>query len=1332
MHQTLSRLLYVWFALFGATNYCWGNISYYFKHLGIEDGMSQNSVMSVLQDKQGFMWFGTKDGLNRYDGIHFKLFTSDEPASQLNDCIINILCEDRMGCIWIGTDKGVCVYNPENETIRRFRKTASDGSQLGGHIQSILSDSNGNVWFAGWDGVYRYTLSKDSLEALYTEKAVPVPSPLHLFEDKNGTVWVGTELNGLYYCEAQSDSLKLFPVRQGNIYDLRIETLLEAGRELYLGTYNKGLFKLNKETREITPVLIKDEHDNTLYIHALMRTGQQEIWIGTETGLYIYNEETHTYTHLVQSYIDKFALSDNAVYSFCEDRNGGRWIGTYFGGVNYLPKAYTPFDKYYPLDTDHTISGKAVREFAEDSHGYIWIGTEDAGLNRFDPQTGTFYPYKGLKKEGKYYHNIHALQIDGEKLWVGTHMGGLYLLDLKTYQMKHYDNGKAPNQVFSLLKDRTGKLWLGTFQGVFIYDKQLDLFRKMENLPRNLIYDIKEDHSGNIWFAVIGLGAVCYNPVTGESMQYKNNPNDPDSISPKIIGLYIDKEDRVWMTSEGDGFYKLDREKGEFKHYTIADGLPNNVVYYTTEDLSGCMWFGTNRGLVSFNPETEEFAKYTLGNGLICNQFNYKSAFTSREGTVYMGTINGMIAFNPLQFKKIPIGLTPILTRFQIFNKDVPIGEGSPLKKSISLTKSLVLSYKENMLSFDVASLNYNSSEMYAYAYQLEGVNKDWIILKEDQTITFFNLASGKYKLRVRIVGSENECVLGIIINPPFWLSVYAYIIYVVLILVAAYLIVKSMLTRINKRHKTNLELLNARKEKESYDAKITFFTNVAHEIRTPLSLIKAPLEQILKKDEVGKETKADLMIMQRNSDRLLSLINQLLDFRKAEAGKFIVNFKNVDIKILLKGIYERFMPALKHKKLHFDIHLPDTDFYADVDDEAFTKIISNLFTNAFKHSQTFISLDVVVDEERETFTVVLKNDGDIISEEAFAMIFEPFFQVNTENGENMRTGTGIGLSFARHLAELHGGKLYICQESVEYNTFVLELPIHQCTLQEETEESSAFEPEDSPDGQELSAEAGSGKPFLLVVDDNEEMLQFISRSLAADYNIQTACNGKDALELIEGGGHFNLIISDVAMPEMDGFELLRKVKSELKSSHIPVILLTARAGLPAKIEGLGLGADAYIEKPFSVDYLLVQIQNLLEGRRRLRESFIHSPYLHSASITITKADEEFMEKINGIVEKNMENIDFSMEQLTEAMNMSRSSLLRKVKGISGLTVNEYIRLIRLKKAVQLLEEGTYRINEICCLTGFNSPSYFAKCFQKQFGILPKEFTGKRKKDRQD
>lgn len=611
---------------------------------------------------------------------------------------------------------------------------------------------------------------------------------------------------------------------------------------------------------------------------------------------------------------------------------------------------------------------------------------------------------------------------------------------------------------------------------------------------------------------------------------------------------------------------------------------------------------------------------------------------------------------------------------------------------------------------------------------KLDGFDEEWLPVGESPVVTYSNLWYGDYTFRVKAANSdgvwnEKEVALIVRILPPFYLTIWACCVYVLLIIGCSLYAIWYFKQRSSYRHRRQMEKFEQEKEREIYHAKIDFFTNVAHEIRTPLTLIKGPLENIILKKKVDAETREDLNVMKQNTERLLNLTNQLLDFRKTESQGFRLNFAKCNITEVLKETHLRFTSLAKQKGLEFTLQLPEADFYAHVNQEAFTKIISNLLNNAVKYSEHYIHVFLEVTEggENKVFCIRTVNDGVIIPREMREEIFQPFVRFNEGDDGKVTTGTGIGLALSRSLAELHQGTLAMGKEE-DSNTFCLTLPIVQdmtITLTPETE----MEPEtvNEPTVEVEQGEIKDNRPTVLVVEDNPDMLAFVVRQLSKEYAVLSAANGAEALKMLDGN-YVNLVVSDVVMPVMDGFELCKTIKSDLNYSHIPVILLTAKTNIQSKIEGMELGADAYIEKPFSVEYLQACASNLIQNREKLRRTFAQSPFVAANTMALTKADEDFIKRLNEVILTNLNNPEFSMDDIADSLNMSRSNFYRKIKGVLDLSPNEYLRLERLKKAAQLLKQGEGRVTEICYMVGFNSPSYFAKCFQKQFGVLPKDF----------
>ena len=1312
---------------------------YYFKGLSIRDGLSQNTVQAILQDETGFMWFGSKDGLNRYDGNSFRQFKreADNPRSIGNNFITS-LYEDVEGNIWVGTDMGIYIYSPEHDSFHHFVQLSRENTRLEHAVSMIGGDAQGRVWVAvDSQGLFCYDLQSRVLHHYDFSQFPFITSNVKCFAfDDSGTLWIGFYGGGLYYSRDCLQTLHpyLSPGEQEEVFAGNFVTRLIPGvyNCLYVGSAKGGVQELNLTSGKLRTLLATDETGETVYCRDLLMASDYELWMGTESGLYIYNLRTDTYVHLSSSSHDPYSLSDNAVYSLCKDREGGIWVGSYFGGVNYYPPSYTYFEKYYPKGTPNSLHGKRVREFCADKRGMLWIGTEDGGLNCFNPRTRQF----SFFAPSAAFTNIHGLCFVDDYLWVGTFAKGLKVIDLRTGAVvKSYVKTASPrslldNSIFAICRTASGEVYLGTMFGLLRYNKPTDDFDRIPELDGKFVYDIKEDSRGNLWLATYANGAYCYDVSEKKWRNYVHDENNPGSLPyNKVISIFEDSRRRIWLTTQGGGFCRFNPVTGTFVCYGSREGLPNDVVYQIAEDKEGMLWLTTNSGLVCFNPLTGKMKAYTTANGLLGNQFNYRSGFTAADGTLYLGSIDGFIAFNPATFSENKYLPPVVITDFSLFNKVVRAGEpDSPLKKSITFSDTLVLRADQNSFSFRIAALGYQAPGRNRLMYKLEGFDSDWLPLGESPVVTYANLKYGEYVFRVKASGSEgtgegNELSVSVRILPPFYLSPLAYVIYVLLLLAGSLYLYFYFKRRHSHRQRRQMEKFEQEKEREVYTAKIDFFTNVAHEIRTPLTLIKGPLENILLKKQVDPEIREDLNIMKQNTERLLSLTNQLLDFRKTESRGFRLNFTRCNITRLLKDTYVRFTSLAKQRGLDFTLQVPDTDFYAHVNREAFIKIVSNLLNNAVKYAGSYIRISLETDSTAaNTFCIRTVNDGVIIPDGMKEDIFQPFVRFNGREDGKVVSGTGIGLALSRSLAELHCGTLTM-ERGEETNAFCLILPVTQdstitFTSGEEAAASAkvAEPPVDSP-------EKKDNRLTVLIVEDNADMLAFIARQFSDQYAVLTASNGAEALKALDGN-FINLVVSDVVMPVMDGFELCKIIKSNLDYSHIPVILLTAKTNLRSKIEGMELGADAYIEKPFSVEYLHACATNLIQNREKLRQAFAQSPFVAANTMALTKADEEFLRKLNEVVHNNLTNPEFGMEEMAECLNMSRSSLYRKLKGVLDLTPNDYLRVERLKRAAQLLADGEVRVVEVCYTVGFSSPSYFSKCFLKQFGVLPRDFAG--------
>ena len=1313
---------------------------YYFKNISIRDGLSQNTVSAILQDKKGFMWFGTKDGLNRYDGQTFRVFKHDLHNKQsIGNNFITALYEDADGNIWVGTDAGIYVYQPEKESFEQFMQSSTKGTKIERAISMITDDKDGNIWIAvESQGLFCYNPQNSLLNNYILSDSKQVSSNVKCFAvDNSGTMWIGFYGDGLFYSKDNMETIVPFVSSDNEETfknDVVTKILQGPYNRLYIGSLKGGVKELNLTSGKISNLLLTDENGENIFFREFILCSENELWIGTESGVYIYNLRTKKLIHLQSSAYDIYALSDNAIYSLYKDREEGIWLGSYFGGINYFPKQYTYFEKFYSRNSGDGLHGKRVREFCQDKNGILWIGTEDGGLNTFNPHTNKFRYFNPSKA----FTNIHGLCMDGDNLWVGTFSRGVKIINTKTGTIiKSYkkedksSKSLSDNSVFAICKTSSGDIYLGTLLGLHRYNRQNDNFEYIRELTGKFVYDIKEDSYGNLWIATYANGAYCYDINAKKWNNYLYDEKDSTSLPyNKVISVFEDSRHRIWLTTQGGGFCEFNPEMGNFVRYSSKDGLPNDVVYQMLEDSDGFLWLTTNNGLVRFNPQNKEFRAFTTANGLLGNQFNYRSSFNDNNGKLYFGSIDGFIAFNPKSFTENKYIPPIVITDFLLFNKKVPVNSPkSPLKKSVTFSDTITLNANQNSFSLRIAALGYQELQINKLIYKLDGFDREWNFVNESFMVNYSNLRHGNYVFKVKAshdngTSDGSETTLFIQILPPFYLSMWAYFIYIFVSIGCATCIFLYFKRRSYKKHFHQMEKFEQEKEREIYNAKIEFFTNVAHEIRTPLTLIKGPLENIILKKEVDFETKEDLNIMSQNTERLLSLINQLLDFRRTEHQGFRLNFIECNISEILKETQTRFTSLSKQRNIEFTLNIPEVDFYAHVDKEAFTKIISNLFNNAIKYSSSYIhvTLEIDVYGENKCFHIYTKNDGIIVPDEMKEEIFKPFVQFNAGNTNKIAAGTGIGLALSRSLAELHQGTLYMVKGE-NCNSFCLTLPSIQNNAINLTSEPILRTDEIVKQPFVEKMKTVASRQTVLVVEDNLDMLSFITRQLSVEYSVLAAENGRNALEILDNN-YVSLIVSDVVMPQMDGFELCRMIKSNISYSHIPLILLTAKTNIQSKIEGLELGADAYIEKPFSMEYLQANIVSLINNREKLREAFTKSPFIAVNTVAITKADEEFVRKLDEIIQNNLDNPDFSMEDIADMLNMSRSSFYRKIKGVLNLTPNDYLRLERLKKAAQLLKEGERRINEICYTVGFNSPSYFTKCFLKQFGVLPKDFQG--------
>ncbi|HEU4903101.1 MAG TPA: two-component regulator propeller domain-containing protein [Flavisolibacter sp.] len=1024
----------------------WGQ-SYSFKHYQVENGLSNNAVICSLQDKRGFLWFGTKDGLNRFDGYTFKVFrhNPDEHGSIGNN-FIESLYEDGSGTLWIGTEKGLYKFDALSE---RFEVVPAAANL---QISELAVDSQGNIWFINGFTLYRYAQKSGTL-ATY--------NPQDYFEatgictTPGGTVWLSTSNGFLQRFNAATNSFTPFDVfpktRAGSKWIEKIQNVNDSA--ILVGTSNAGLKIFSTKTNATRDIDLQQGHKTDLFVRSFLQTAPDETWIGTESGVFVYNNRTGKAINLGKKYNDPFSLSDNAVYTFCHDKEGGVWIGTYFGGLNYYPRQFTPFKKYFPKIGENSLSGNVVREIRKDSAGNLWIGTEDAGLNKLDAN-GRFTHYLPAGTRGSLcYSNIHGLLLRGHELWIGTFEHGLDVMDTRSGKVvRHYGigNGSAlhSNFIYTIYQTAEGDILLGTTIGLYQYNRVKNDFDAVAGMPLyNWYTSIVKDASGVIWTGTYGNGINFLDTRTGRSGNLQYNAADKNSLSSnRVNAIFEDREKNLWFATE-DGLCKWNPAAKNFKRYSTANGFPSNFMMSILEDEKKRLWISTTKGLVCFNPASEMLKIFTTANGLLSDQLNFSSAYKDADGRMYFGSAKGLVSFQPAEFSQTTFTPPVYITGFQVNNKEMEIAPSSALKAAIPFTEHLTLSHNQSTFSIDFAALSYTAPEMLEYAYKMDGLPGGWTYLKKNRKVYFTELAAGTYTFRLKATNSSGiwnnkETKLSITILPPWWTSWWAYSLYALLLLLLIAYIVRSYHNRMHEKAARNIELLEIAKEKEIYHAKMEFFTNVAHEIRTPLTLIKGPLEKVIRKAGGIPDLQTSLRIMDRNTNRLIELTNELLDFRQTEINGFSLSFVNANISELLDDVYQSFTSLAEQKNLQFALQLPPEAVEAYVDVEAFSKIIYNLFSNAVKYAESRVVIALLPAQKSDTsFSIQVKNDGFLIPVELKEKIFEPFYRIKETEKQK---GTGIGLALSRSLAQLHKGELTLEAPSNGMNIFTLTLPLHQ------------------------------------------------------------------------------------------------------------------------------------------------------------------------------------------------------------------------------------------------------------------------------------------------
>ncbi|WP_294350895.1 two-component regulator propeller domain-containing protein [uncultured Sphingobacterium sp.] len=1290
--------------------------SIYFKNYQTNEGLSNSSVKCITQDIHGFLWLGTRNGLNRFDGNQFKIFRHNaSDSTSLGSSSILSMLTDSKGVLWVGTTRGTYCYDPIKENFKPFKRIPI------GEVNA-LHEYAGFIWLLSNGKLYRYNSATKEISTFDHNKT----SLVAITSSTRGGLWIADDNSTIQRYQLSTNKFVHVNLKKIDRRALANTKTVYAINDslLMIGTINSAyLFDFKNGT--LKNLFSNHYPDKVIQANCIIQQTASVYWIGTETGIYTYDIYTGRIHHIKKDLLNPFAISDNAVLNFYRDREGNIWFGTYFGGFNQYSNQFNNFKKYLSGFGTSDLSGNIVHDITKDRYGNFWIGTEDGGLNKIDGQTNQIQHFAANGKQGSITHNnVHGLATVDNDLWVGSTTHGIDILDVRTGKLKkHYDRiGEGPLQssfAVCLYKSRDNHLFVGTDRALYVYNKARDRF---DLLPITAwIQGVYEDEGGILWINTYGSGVYSYNRSSGKIQQLRSEQGKKNTLVNNYVnGLFEDSKKNLWFCTES-GLSKYRRD-GQFKNYLTESGLPSNQVFKVLEDDNKSIWISTGGGLVRLDEGLPLRIIYTSRDGLPADQFNYNSAFKDNDGTLYFGTIKGMVSFNPT--KSIKNNFVPpiFISGIQINNANIAVLENGILKESISTAKEIQLTYDRSNISFNIAALSFVSPKSNAYRYTMEGYDKDWTDITGNQKIYYNKLPPGTYTFKFK--GANNNRVwnpaekkLRIVVSPPWWLSRWAYMLYFLTFGTITLLGLRYYLLLLKANNAQKMDSFERKKEQEIYTLKLEFFTNLAHEIRTPLTLIKMPLEKIINNQKfTDQETAQDLALIEKNTTRLIRLTNQLLDFRKAETNNMSLIFTKTDINTLLAEVFHDFNYLAKDKHLRYDLSLPRISLTAYVDEEALRKVFTNLIHNAIKYAEHEVYVKMLpFNSDDIMFNIEFQNDGLLIPFEKKEKIFEPFYRLNESDKD---TGTGIGLPLSRSLVELHQGTLSVVHLEDNRNIFLLSIPI----FQEQSLDIQSFQ-EDFEEHvlHDRSDEQEEEKPVVLLVEDNKEILAYLNKELKTSYTILRAGNGAEALEILDQE-NVQLVLTDIMMPIMDGLALCKRIKTDILYSHIPVIFLTAKNALDSKIEGLKNGADAYIEKPFSLEFLMVQIRNILKNRKIIQNYLTNSSGSTLMDINVSAPDKDFISQLNTVIYENISVIDLNVDGLAKLMHMSRPTLYRKIKGLSDLTPNELINISRLKKAAELLTQKEYNITQVSTMVGYTVQSNFSRDFHKHYGMSPSSY----------
>ena len=1339
-----------------------------YEFIPLSEDINQTTISTIIKDNDGMLWLGSAgDGVFKYNSLDFKTYKKEaiSNVNSLNSSFIHTLFKDKDNNIWAGTQEGINIYDRELDKFNSI--SFKENNQEVKFATHAIKEFNDSTLIVGThqNGLLKLNKNNYKFKRILYKSNNSVSSLLinSIVKTNDGEFFVGTN-HGLMTYDPYNDVLQPTKFDLSNKYEIinsSIESVvIDNNKNIWLGTSSKGIIKISKQNDIHT---IENLAITKKRILSLSLKQNGSILCGTENdGLFeIDNKNNKIVNYKFDKNIPN-GIKSNSIWSIYTDNKNRIWLGYFNNGIDVYNESYNKFKSISSITGySNSLSSSSVTGIIKDHKDRLWLSTTESGVDVYNENTGEFTNLINKKNNiANGLDNLETTSIYKDSrgnILIGTWESGFYILSKNSKRFKNIkkNNSKLKSdKVMSFAEDSKGNIWIGTFfsglHSYNTYSNKVTHYNNSEFVKHNIntsnIRKVLVDNKDNVW---IGTRSGLYRINKRENENFNITPfNDrfktilgEDITSTIVFSLFEDDSNNIWIGSLDYGLFKYNYNNDKIIWYNNENGFIHESISSITQDKNGNIWISGNKGLTKFNPTENHFTNFNKEDGLSSNKFNYNSVFQDAE-LLYFGGLNGVNYFNPenIQYnEELP----------QVYLKDLKLANElvliddikSPLKKSLSTTDKLTLNYNQSFFSIEYVGINYTRSENNQYAYLLEGFDEKWNYVGSKTNATFTNVPAGNYIFKVKAsnndgLWNETPTELNIEILPAWWNSNLAWLVYLLTLMTISYLSYRVIIERIRERRTLKFEREEHKQLEALNSKKIQFFTNISHEFRTPLTLILNPLNDIIKGDfnSLSEATKNKLKIIHKNSNRLSRLINELMDFRKLQFNKMSINASKIDLIPFAEEVSSHFEEEANEKNIILSVDYSEKPINIWGDPSMLEKIIFNLLSNAFKVTPTngMVSIFInkkntkvnfpLVDSEKllECIEIIIEDTGAGIKKENITKIFDRFYQV-TEFDKQYYGGTGIGLEVVRNFIELHKGKIEVSSKLNIGTQFKIQLPRGNSHLKIiNNKERAKVNTNDNLITKLTAIESSNNKSIdkkLLIIDDNSELRSYLKNELSISYNILLAENGKIGFEL--ANKHIpDIIITDVMMPIMDGIELCKMIKNDLKTSHIPIMMITAKGMEIDKIKGIDSGADVYLQKPFNMNVLKSHLKQLISTRKILFKKYLSGI---DFSENTTSLDQEFITNVLNYINKNISDNNLNVENLADELLLSRSKLYRKIKALTGLTANEFIRNVRLEKSKEILENSEFSISEICYKVGFSSPSYFTKCFKLQYGVLPKE-----------